>query len=63
MADAVRNAVAHLNVPVNEAIKMATLRVAKAIGMQNSLGDIKSGFPARFVKFSNDLQHIESLIL
>jgi N-acetylglucosamine-6-phosphate deacetylase len=62
MADAVRNAVVHLDAPLNEAIKMATSRAAAAIKMDNQIGKIKKGFPATFVKFSNDLSEIESLI-
>ena len=63
MADAVRNAVIHLDAPVNEAIKMATCRPAAAIKMDNAIGKIKAGFPARFVKFNNDLSVIESLVM
>jgi len=63
MADALRNAVIQLKVSVNEAIQMATSRVAKAILMDDKIGKIATGFPARFVKFSDDLQLIESVIL
>ena len=62
MADAVRNAVVQLEVPVNEAIQMATNRVAAAIGM-NNIGKIEAGFPARFVQFSEDLTLIKALVL
>jgi N-acetylglucosamine-6-phosphate deacetylase len=62
MADAVRNAVLHLDVPVSEAIKMATSRVATAIRMDNRVGRIKVGMPARFVQFSDDLTLIKSLV-
>ena len=63
MADAVRNAVLHLDVLVGEAIKMATCRVAAAIKMDNQVGKIKVGFPAGFVKFSNNLELIEAMVL
>ncbi len=63
MADAVRNAVTHLNVSVKEAIAMATCRPAKAIQLDNNVGSIKVGFPASFVKFSNDLKLIEAMVL
>lgn len=63
MADAVRNAVLHLNITAAEAVQMATCRVAKAINLQDEVGKINVGFPARFVKFSDDLELIESLIL
>lgn len=61
MQDAVQNAYNHLNVSADEAIKMASSRVAAAIGMENKLGKIKSGFPASFVKFNDDLSQIETL--
>ncbi|MDR7372994.1 N-acetylglucosamine-6-phosphate deacetylase [Flavobacterium aquidurense] len=61
MLEAVQNAYTHLNVSADEAIKMATLRVANAIGMENKLGKIKAGFPASFVKFNKDLSEIETL--
>lgn len=63
MTEAVQNAYNHLNVSVDEAIKMATTRVASAIGMQDKIGKIKTGFPASFVKFNADLSEIETLNL
>lgn len=63
MADAVRNAVLHLDVSVQEAIQMATCRVADAINMTDKIGKIEKGFPASFVQFSDDLKIISSLIL
>lgn len=61
MVEAVQNAYNHMNVSADEAIKMATSRVAAAIGMQDKIGKIKPGFPASFVKFSDDLSSIETL--
>lgn len=63
MLEAVQNAHKHLNVSVDEAIKMATSGVAKAINMENEIGKIKTGFPASFVQFNDDLSGIESLII
>jgi N-acetylglucosamine-6-phosphate deacetylase len=63
MEDAVRNAVEHLNVSAEEAIKMATGRAAAAIEMQDKVGKIKAGFPASFVQFSNHLSVIEAMVL
>ena len=63
MADAVRNAVTHVDIPVSEAIKMATCRPAQAINMDTKVGSIKTGFPASFVKFSNKLDLIEAIVL
>lgn len=61
MQDAVQNAYNHLNVSADEAVKMASSRVAAAIGMENKYGKIKQGFPASFVKFNADLSEIETL--
>ncbi|PBJ14388.1 N-acetylglucosamine-6-phosphate deacetylase [Flavobacterium sp. ACN6] len=63
MAEAVQNAYNHLHVAADEAVKMATTRVAAAIGMQDKFGKIKVGFPAAFVKFNADLSKIETLDL
>lgn len=61
MEEAVQNAFNHLHVSVDEAIKMATCRVASAIDMEQQVGKIKSGFPASFVQFNNDLSVIKTL--
>ena len=61
MKEAVQNAFNHLNVTADEAIKMATSRVASAINMDNQLGKIKPGFPASFVTFNDNLSKIEML--
>ncbi|WP_264553957.1 N-acetylglucosamine-6-phosphate deacetylase [Flavobacterium sp. N2038] len=61
MLEAVQNAYNNLNVSADEAVKMATTRVASAIGMQNKVGKIKSGFPASFVQFNANLSEIETL--
>ena len=63
MAEAVQNAHLHLGVPVAEAIKMATSRVAAAIAMDHRIGRIAPGFPASFVLFDDSLEHIDTLIL
>ncbi|MFD1602975.1 N-acetylglucosamine-6-phosphate deacetylase [Flavobacterium artemisiae] len=61
MEEAVQNAYHHLNVSVDEAIKMATCRVADAIGLGDQYGKIKAGFPASFVHFNSDLSEITTL--
>lgn len=61
MLEAVHNAYNHLNASADEAIKMATSRVASAINMENEIGKIKTGFPATFVQFDADLSAIETL--
>lgn len=61
MLEAVQNAYNHLEVSADEAIKMATSRVAAAIGMEQHFGKVKTGFPASFVQFNEDLSEIETL--
>lgn len=61
MLEAVQNAYNHLNISVDEAVKMGTKRVANAIGLRDILGKIKTGFPASFVQFNADLSNIETL--
>ena len=63
MIEAVQNAYKYLDISADDAIKMATIRVAKAINMDNKIGQIKTGFPASFVQFNTDLSEIESLVL
>lgn len=62
MEEAVRNAYENLGVSLDEAIKMATCRVASAIKMEDTLGKIKQGYPASFVRFNDDFSKVESLI-
>ena len=62
MADAVHNAVYEVGIPLEEAVKMATIRPAKAIGMDNQVGRIKKGFPAQLVAFDEDLTTFETLL-
>jgi N-acetylglucosamine-6-phosphate deacetylase len=61
MGDAVRNAVNKLNIPLDEAIQMATLRPAVAIGISGNYGKIAPGYPARFTVFDERLQQFSSL--
>jgi N-acetylglucosamine-6-phosphate deacetylase len=62
MEEAVRNAYEHLDISIDEAIKMATCRVASAIKLENEIGKIMPGYPASFVRFNDDLSKVESLI-
>lgn len=62
MAEAVRNAQTHLGIPMDEAIRMATSRVAAAIGMDHCLGRIAPGFPATFVVFDDSFCRIDTLV-
>ncbi|GAB3425271.1 N-acetylglucosamine-6-phosphate deacetylase [Niabella aquatica] len=63
MADAVKNAVAHLQVPVHEAVAMATSRVAMAIKLNDRIGCLQPGFAARLALFDNKMEQLETLVL
>ncbi|MGL5112475.1 MAG: N-acetylglucosamine-6-phosphate deacetylase, partial [Flavobacterium sp.] len=63
MEEAIRNAMHHLNIEVDEALKMGTSRVANALKMENQLGKIKSGFPAQFMQFNADFSQVQSLVM
>jgi N-acetylglucosamine-6-phosphate deacetylase len=62
MAEAVQNAIKYLDIPLEEAINMATVNAAHGINMQHKVGYIKAGYPASFVTFNNDFSKYETLI-
>nr|WP_295931078.1 N-acetylglucosamine-6-phosphate deacetylase [uncultured Dyadobacter sp.] len=59
LGDAVRNAAAILGVPVQEAVEMATIRPAKALGIDDRIGSIAPGYPAVFTTFDDALETFE----
>ncbi len=63
MADCVRNAVQQVGISLEEAIKMATIRPAKALGIDTKIGQIAEGFPAKFVIFDENLTNFTPLIV
>ncbi|MFC6102010.1 N-acetylglucosamine-6-phosphate deacetylase [Olivibacter domesticus] len=63
LPDAVRNAVNELNLTVKEAVEMATIRPAKALGLSNTIGKLAANYPAKFTLFDNELNHFEVLDL
>lgn len=63
MVDAVKNAKKHLMIATEDALKMATSRVATALNMDKKIGYIKPGYPARFVLFDNELNDCTTLLL
>lgn len=63
MADCVRNAVEKVGISFEEAIKMATIRPAKALGIEAEIGQIAEGFPAKFVVFDENLTNFTPLIV
>lgn len=62
MIEAVQNAIKHLDIPLEEVINMATCIPAKVIRMDDKVGAVKPGHPARFIKFNDSLSKFETLI-
>ncbi len=63
MADCVRNAVRYLHIPLAEAIQMATLRPAQALGIEANVGKISANYPATFVVFDENLDYFKPLLI
>lgn len=61
LTDAVRNAVEFVGIPLQEAIEMATIRPAIAIGVADRIGKIDVGYPAVFTTFDDNLANFEVL--
>lgn len=62
MIEAVRNSVEHAGIPLDEAIRMATLYPARAIGIDKQLGSIESGKVANLVVFNRDYHILNTLV-
>ncbi|MCK6262190.1 N-acetylglucosamine-6-phosphate deacetylase [Vibrio sp. ZSDE26] len=54
MIEAVQNTVEHVGIALDEALRMATLYPAAAIGVDNQLGRIKKGMVANLAVFDRD---------
>ncbi len=54
MIEAVENTVQHVGIALDEALRMATLYPARAIGVDHQLGAIKPGYIANFTIFDRD---------
>ncbi|KJY85358.1 N-acetylglucosamine-6-phosphate deacetylase [Vibrio galatheae] len=54
MIEAVQNTVEHVGIALDEALRMATLYPAKAIGLDNKLGRVKKGMVANLTVFDRD---------
>jgi N-acetylglucosamine-6-phosphate deacetylase len=59
--DCVRNVINEVGISIEDAINMATSIPAKAIGMEDKVGQIAKGFPARFIAFPENLSSFEVL--
>ena len=56
MIEAVQNTVEHVGIALDEALRMATLYPAKAIGVDSKLGRVKKGMVANLTIFNQDFQ-------
>ncbi|MDC5847907.1 N-acetylglucosamine-6-phosphate deacetylase [Vibrio europaeus] len=54
MIEAVQNTVEHVGIALDEALRMATLYPAKAIGLEEQLGRVKKGMVANLTVFDRD---------
>lgn len=54
MIEAVQNTVEHVGIALDEALRMATLYPAKAIGVDHQLGRVKKGLVANLTVFDRD---------
>lgn len=52
-----------MNIPLQEAVEMATIRAARAVKMENNIGRIQPGYPAVFSVFDDDLLDFKVLII
>ncbi|KFX06709.1 N-acetylglucosamine-6-phosphate deacetylase [Pectobacterium betavasculorum] len=62
MIDAVRNSVEHAGIALDEAIRMATLYPARAIGVDKQLGSIESGKVANLTAFNHDYHILKTFV-
>ncbi|MEQ9844208.1 N-acetylglucosamine-6-phosphate deacetylase [Pectobacterium brasiliense] len=62
MIDAVRNSVEHASIALDEAIRMATLYPARAIGVDKQLGSIESGKVANLTVFDRDYHILKTFV-
>lgn len=63
MAEAFENAVKYVGIHLKAVVQMATINAASAIGMQNKLGKIEKGYPAKFVCFNDDFSIYKTILL
>jgi N-acetylglucosamine-6-phosphate deacetylase len=54
MIEAVQNTVEHAGIALDEALRMATLYPATAMGVEDKLGRIKKGMVANLAVFDRD---------
>lgn len=62
MWQAVKNAMQHAGIPLNEALRMASTYPAQVVGESQRLGKIAPGYEAHFVVFDRDLELVPNLL-
>ncbi len=62
MIEGVRNLVEHVNIALDEALRMATLYPARAIGVDKQLGSIAPGMVANLTAFTRDYKIIKTIV-
>lgn len=62
MIEAVRNSVEHVGIALDEALRMATLYPARAMGVENQLGTVVAGKVANLTVFTHDYRIIKTFV-
>ncbi|AHG21583.1 N-acetylglucosamine-6-phosphate deacetylase [Chania multitudinisentens RB-25] len=62
MLEAVQNSVEHVGIPLDEALRMATLYPARAIGVAQRLGTIEAGKVANLAVFTRDYRITKTFV-
>ncbi|SDH65669.1 N-acetylglucosamine-6-phosphate deacetylase [Vibrio xiamenensis] len=62
MIEAVQNTVEHVGIALDEALRMATLYPAKAIGVDHKLGRIRKGMVANLTAFDRDFNVLKTIV-
>ncbi|HBI09609.1 MAG TPA: N-acetylglucosamine-6-phosphate deacetylase [Franconibacter pulveris] len=62
MIEGVRNLVEHVNIALDEALRMATLYPARAMGVDKTLGTIEAGKVANLTVFTRDYKITRTLV-
>ena len=62
MIEGVRNLVEHVNIALDEALRMATLYPARAMGVAHRLGSIEAGKAANLTAFTRDYKIIKTIV-
>ncbi|EKM0363237.1 N-acetylglucosamine-6-phosphate deacetylase [Cronobacter turicensis] len=62
MIEGVRNLVEHVNIALDEALRMATLYPARATGVAHRLGSIEAGKVANLTAFTRDYKIIKTIV-